>query len=447
MTQQLAKSSFKSVWLIAIPMILSNITVPLLGIADTAVVGHLTHAYYIGAVAVGAMIFDFLYQGVNFLRMGTTGLTAQAYGRNDGNALRSTFAQAFIVAMVLALLLIVLQVPIKNVVVLLVHSAPKVMHYAGVYFSVRIWSAPATLGNFVILGWFIGLQNTRIPLMQVLIINSLGIVLDIFFVFGLHMDVAGVALASVIAQYIGLAYGLWKVRQQLMHYPGAWQLNVLMRLKHYRQFFVLNSNLFLRTISLIVVYAFFTLQGAQLGHIILAANAVLLNFVSFSSYALDGFANAAETLVGSAIGEHNRKKMFKAIYYSTISALIFALAFGLFYLLFGKLIIDGLTNIETVRVTAYQYLPWLMIMPIASIWCFLLDGIFVGATQSKAMRNAMLLSTFLIYLPCWYLLKPLGNNGLWLAFTIFMLARAVTLVIGFIKIDARGGFITRADKV
>ncbi len=421
----------RDVWRIAAPMILSNVSVPLLGMVDTGVTGHLDSSVYLGAVAIGAMIFSFLYTGVNFLRMGTTGIAAQYFGADDNDGLRVALGQALIVALLIALTLIALQWPIGRLAMNLLGADPETEIYALEYFSIRIWSAPGTLANYALIGWFIGMSNARIPLLIFLTINITNIVLDLLFVVVLGMKVDGVALASVVAEYSGLLVGGTFALSELKQRSGHWPVSRLVNLSAYRAFFAVNANLFVRTIALIFTLAFVTAQGARLGGLVLAANAVLMNFQNLTSFGLDGIAHAAEALVGKAIGQKRRDALVESVHLTLKWSLIFAGSFAIAYLLGGKLVIAILTDLPEVRVTANTYLPWMIASPLISVWCFLYDGVFVGATRAREMRNIMLVSTLVVFLPAWYLLQPLGNHGLWLAFMLFMASRGIGMHIGY----------------
>ena len=412
-------------------MILSNISVPLLGMVDTGVVGHLESAVYLGAVAIGATIFGFLYTGMNFLRMGTTGIAAQRFGAGDNDGLRVSLGQAVIVAMLIAFLLIALQRPIGNIALRLIGGDVDVQSYALEYFTIRIWSAPGTLVNYVLIGWFLGLQNARVPLLIFLTINITNIILDLVFVLGLGMKVDGVALASVIAEYSGLVVALIFVAKALRVHTGHWPLARLFRIRAYAAYFSVNGNLFVRTMALMFTFAFVTAQGARLGGLVLAANAVLMNIQLLTSMALDGFAHAAEALVGKAIGQQNREALQRSVRLSLKWSLFFAVGFCLLYLLLGPLLIRILTDLTDVRATAMTYLPWLILSPLVSVWSFLYDGVYVGATRARDMRNIMVFSSLIVFLPAWFLLQDYGNHGLWLAFTLFMASRGIGMHIGY----------------
>lgn len=406
-------------------MILSNISVPLLGMVDTGVTGHLENPSYLGAVAIGSTIFSFLFMGVNFLRMGTTGITAQRFGAGDHEGLRVALGQAVIVALVIALVFLVLQKPISHFSMLLLGPDATITAYAKEYFSIRIWSAPAILTNLVLIGWFIGLQNVRAPLFIVLATNITNICLDLLFVVVLGMTVDGVAAASVIAEYIGVLLAITLALRELKKHRGHWPWRKLTAIREYGTFFSINANLFLRTMALVFTFSFITAQGARLGGLLLAANAILLNLQMLLAFALDGFAHAAEALVGKAIGQKSRAAVEQAVAISLRWSLYVAGGFSALFAIFGTGMINLLTDLQEVRDIAVHYLPWLIASPLISVWSYLYDGVFVGATRARDMRNIMLASTLLVFLPSWYLLQPLGNHGLWLAFILFMASRGI----------------------
>ena len=275
------------------------------------------------------------------------------------------------------------------------------------------------LMGMTLFGWLLGMQNARATLMYALVQNAVNIVLDLVFVFVFDMGVFGVALASVIAQYSGMLLGLVLVRLELKRHPGQWLPEQFRNLEAIQRMLSLNRNIFIRTLCLIFVFAFFARQGARQGDVILAANAVLMNFQAVTALGLDGFANAVEALVGKAIGANDRRAFRNAIFRALYWSLLVSAMFSIIYLLTGKWMIMLMTDIENVMATATQYLPWLIAAPLISVWCFLLDGVFIGAVRGREMRNSMLISTILVFLPGWYWLTPLGNNGLWLALMIF----------------------------
>lgn len=421
----------RDVWRIALPMILSNITVPLLGIVDTAVTGHLASPAYLGAVAIGSTIFSVLYVGFNFLRMGTTGIAAQAFGARDYTGLRTCLGQAGIVALLIATALLAMQLPLGGFAMQLLGATGEVAVYTDQYFGIRIWSAPATLLSYVLLGWFIGLSDARSPLLVVVSVNSINIALDLLFVVVLDMAVRGVALASLIAEYCGVAIALLLAARALQKHPGHWLFAAFGHVREYAAFLAVNGNLLVRTLALMFTMSFITAQGARLGNLVLAANAVLMQFQNLTSFGLDGIANAAEALVGRSIGARRKQALDEAVRLSLKWSLWFAAAYSLIYLLGGSHLVALMTDLDEVRATAARYLPWVIVSPLIAVWSFLYDGVFVGATRAKEMRNIMLIATFAVFLPSWLLLEPFGNHGLWAAFLLFLAARGIGMHVSY----------------
>ena len=421
----------RDIWRIAAPMILSNISVPLLGMVDTGVVGHLESPVYLGAVAIGGTIFSFLYTGVNFLRMGTTGIAAQRFGADDFDGLRVSLGQALVVAQIIALTVILLQSPIGHVAMKLLGADGALRENALEYFSIRVWSAPGTLANFVMVGWFLGLQNARVPLFIFLTINLTNITLDLLFVLVLGMKVDGVALASVFAEYTGLAVALFFAVRELRRNSGHWPMDKFVKLREYTAFFSINANLFIRTMALMFTIAFVTAQGTRMGGLILAANAILMQLQNLTAFGLDGLAHAAEALVGKAVGQRRRDVLERSVTLCLRWSLIFAAGFSAAYFLLGPHLINVLTDLPAVRETTLRYLPWMIVSPLVSVWSFLYDGVYVGATRAREMRNIMVFSAFGIFIPAWFVLQPLGNDGLWLAFLLFLASRGVGMHIGY----------------
>ena len=417
-------------------MILSNISTPLLGFVDTAVIGHLDSEQFLGAVALGGLIFSFIFWGFGFLRMGSTGLTAQAFGEDNKQEINAILIRAVVLALFISSLLLLLHQQIAFVSLWLLQSSLVVEQLALQYFEIRIWSTPATLCLYVLMGWFLGQQNVKVPLLVVLITNFSNICLDLLFVYHLNMQVEGVALASVFAEYIGLAVALIIVlrvmkKRAIQTHQSYWGWQYWACFNKFKAMLLINSHIFIRTWCLIFAFAFFMAQSAKMGDVVLAANAVLLPFQTFMAYALDGFAHAAEALVGKAIGAKNRVMVRQAVLTAGLWSLVVAVLFAVFYLIFGQQIIDLLTGLDKVRETAYQYLPWLIAMPLVSFVCYLCDGVFVGAMLTKQMRNTMLFSLVCVFLPAWYFSQNLGAQGLWLAMTAFMIARGVSMTIVF----------------
>ena len=425
------RETHKRVWVIAGPIIISNISVPMLGAVDTAVMGYLPDPKYLGGVAIGAMVFTFIYWGFGFLRMGTGGLTAQAFGAQDADEVRACLARAAVIGIPAALILIVLQLPIASVALLILEASSDVENLAQEYFFVRIWGAPATLMNFALLGWFIGCQNTKAALWHQLSLNGVNIVLDLVFVVWFGWGVAGVAAATAIADAVAVVIGLFLALPILRMLGGQFIRAKILEASKIKRTVALNIDIFIRTICLVSAFAYFTAQGAACGNVVLAANAVLLNFQTFMAHALDGFAHSAEALGGGAIGAKDRKAFRDAVRVSVFWGLVVAVGFSLLYLVAGPLIIDVLTGIETVRETGRDFLVWSAVMPLIAVFPFLLDGIFLGATRGATMRNAMIVSLMIYVASCYFLVPLWGNDGLWASLTIFMGARGLTLGVRY----------------
>lgn len=417
----------RRVWVLAGPIIISNISVPLVGAVDTAVVGHLPEPDAIGAVALGALIFSFLFWGFGFLRMATTGFIARAYGANDESALSDTLLRVLLLAVGLGSVVILLGYPLINFALYLLESSDHIESLTADYASIRIWSAPATLSIYVFTGVFIGLHNMRHVLVLQLVMNIANVLLDFLFVLGFDRGVEGVALATLIAEYLAAGLGLWLLRASLatayrqLNWKRLLERNAILALMK------ANGDIFIRTLCLVFSLGYFTAQSASMGDVILAANAILLHLQSILAYALDGFAHAAEALVGRAYGARKQGEFKRAVKLTTIWGLVTALLISLIYWILGDLILQLFTSIDSVLLTATLYLPWIIIAPLVSIWSFQLDGIFIGTGYTREMRNAMLMS-MLIYLALLALLIPAwGNHGLFLSLSLFMLIRALTL--------------------
>jgi MATE family multidrug resistance protein len=433
----------RTVWRLAAPMIVSNVSIACLGLVDTAVLAHLDAPYYLGAVALATVIFNLLYWGLGFLRMGTTGLVAQQHGASK--IVDVVVVQALGLAAVLASALLALQIPIRDVALPLLDGSDDVQRLAAVYFDCKIWGAPAALGVMVLVGALIGLHRPRTTLLLVVIMNTVNIVLDLLFVIGFGWNVKGVAWASVIAEYCGLFLGLMIMLRTVDGFSRQSVARACANVRALRTMLVLNHNIFLRTLCLILTFGFFTRQGARQGDIILAANAVLLNFQTLMALGLDGFANALEALVGRAIGARDRLRLLVSIKSGTYLSVLLAVVFSLAFLSAGGIIIDWLTDLMSIRRAAREYLPWMVLSPLISVWCFVLDGIFIGAARGREMRNSMLLSTFGVFLPAWYFLQPWGNHGLWAAFLLFMIMRGISLAGVLLRLHHKGQLMPDAD--
>ncbi|MGB2058883.1 MAG: MATE family efflux transporter [Alcanivorax sp.] len=411
----------RRIWMLAWPLLLSNLTAPLLGLVDTAVVGHLDHPRYLAAVALGGNVFMFLYFSFNFLRMGTTGFASQARGGEKDT--RVVLLRALLLSTVLGLGLIALSPLLRESGLWLLGGSDEVQELAGDYINIRILGAPAALANFALIGFAIGTHDTRVPLKMTVLMHSTNALLDVLLVQVWHLDVRGVAIASATAEYVGLAGGLFWLRAALR--PPArqerlWQPAAMLALM------AVNRDIFLRSLALLSTFFFFTAQGARLGDAVLAANAVLITFLLLLSNLLDGFANAAEALVGDAHGRHDRQALRQAIG-ATGRWTVACAALGLIaFSLGGVPLIHLLTDLPGIRDTAITYLPWMLLLPLTASAGFWLDGIFVGATWGAAMRNTMLLAVGIFFV-LWALTLGWENHGLWLAMNGFMAGRGIVM--------------------
>ncbi len=413
---------------LSIPNIVTNITVPLLGLVDLAMMGHLDDPVYIGAIALGGAIFSLVYTGFGFLRMGTTGFTAQAYGSKVQKDITLILYRAVSVAVILAILLIILQIPIEWLAFYLLDGSEEVKSFAREYFQIRILAAPATLSLYALHGWFLGMQNAKIPMILAIVINTINILLNFVFIIGLNMTSDGVALASVIAQYSGLVLALFFLRYRFREFIARYKLPVIFEWQALRMFFVVNGDIFIRTLLLILALTFFTSMSARISDEILAINTILFQFFFIFSYFADGFAFAGESLVGKARGAGDNALLNNTIdrlfSWGWGAALITSLLF------FGgfDFIIRIITDNEDLIQQAMTYRWWIIILPLTSVAAFIWDGVYIGLTASRAMRNSMIIASLVVYLPAYYLgIGTLYNHALWLALHLFMISRGALL--------------------
>ncbi|HLJ64338.1 MAG TPA: MATE family efflux transporter [Stellaceae bacterium] len=427
--------SSRQLWRLAIPIILANLTVPLLGAVDTALAGHFQNEAYLGGVALGGQVFTLLYWSLSFLRMGTTGLTAQSAGEGSRRLARLIFWRGLILASALGSAFILLEPVILYLLHEAVRTGPDVRAVADLYISVRLWSAPASLGNFVVLGWLLGRLQARTALGLQLLINGVNAVLALFFVIGLGWGVAGIAGATALADGIGLAVGLSVVCRPLERETVTLTWRELIEPQSLGQFMAINRDIFVRTLCLLAAFALFTLEGARQGDLFLATNAVLLTFQNIASFGLDGIAQATEVLVGAAIGAGDRPGFRQAARLSLISAFLAGGVMSLVFLVTGPLLITLLSDLPEIIANALTFLPWVVLWPLIAVWGYQLDGIFIGATRAREMRNAMGISLALFVLAALSLEPAFGNHGLWAALTLFMASRAITLAFYFTRIE------------
>ncbi|MEI7297786.1 MATE family efflux transporter [Paraburkholderia tropica] len=412
---------------LAFPIVLANLTQPILGAVDTAVAGHLGRAADLGGVALGGLFFNFVFWGFGFLRMGTTGLIAQAHGAGDQAALRVNVVRALVLAFGIGAFILLVQTPLIHYALALIGGSDAVQRNATVYSHARIDSAPFALANYVVLGYLLGMQRVRIALVSQVLINAVNIVAVLTYVYGFGWGIAGIGAATATADTVGFFFGaavLWHLRPRGLT-PLDWRAAV--EPAALKRLVGINRDIFLRTICLLGSFGWFAHLGARQGDAILAANALLLNFQTFMAYGLDGFAHASEALVGAAIGARDRHAFRQAVKVNLFWAALGALGFSVVYWGAGGWIIDKLTDQSTVRAAARAFLPWAALSPIISVWGFLLDGVFIGATRTRELMQAMAISLLVFLAASWALVAPFGNHGLWAALLIFMAARGLTL--------------------
>jgi MATE family multidrug resistance protein len=429
---------YRRVILLAVPLILSNLTQPLLSTVDTILSGHLPGAAALGGVAMGGIFFNAIYWTFGFLRMSTTGLVAQAYGARQHDQLRLHFLRALASAAAIGILILLVQGPVISVAIRMLGASAEVAANARLYCHIRIWSAPAALANYVILGYLLGRQRARTALALQTAINGVNVAVALWLVMKLHWGIAGIATATITADWAGCALGL-ALAANALHPESAAERRVrwndLMDGPSLRHLFALNRDILLRTVSLVAAYAWFTRSGAREGDTVLAANAVLMNMHFIASYGLDGFANATEALVGEAVGSRRVQDYRTVLRASTLSAFVVAALASLIYVTAGRELVRLFTNQETVRALAYRFLPWAMVLPVISVLGFQMDGVFIGATRARDLRDAMLLSFGVFLLLAIVLERLLGNNGLWCAFCCWMALRGGALGIRLPRIE------------
>ena len=415
---------------IALPSIVSNITVPLLGLIDAAIVGHLGAASYIGAIAVGGMLFNIIYWIFGFLRMGTSGMTSQAYGQKDEAETMRILARSMGVGMLIALALIILQYPIERIAFTLMKATPEVERLASLYFRICIWGAPAVLGLYSISGWCIGMQNSRFPMYVAITQNIVNILASLVLVYGFGMKIEGVAIGTLVAQYAGLLMAIWLWTSHFKRLLPYIQLQTLLTKGAIRRFFQVNRDIFFRTLCLVAVTMYFTSAGAAQGEVILAVNTLLMHFFTFFSYIMDGFAYAGEALVGKHLGANDRPALRQMVHQLFVWGIVLSLVFTLVYGIGGKVFLGLITNEQSVITASSAYFYWVLAIPLAGFAAFLYDGIFIGATATRWMLYAMSIATIAFFLIYYGFRGTMDNHALWLAFITYLALRGI--VQGFL---------------
>lgn len=427
----------RSVLTVAVPIMLSNVSEPMIGVVNTAVIGQLEDPYYIGAIAVGALIFSFIFWGFGFLRLSTGGLSAQALGAGDTPELVAVLIRALMIGVAAGIGLILLSPIIREAGFSLVGGSAEIRQHGETYFNYRIWSAPAALANYCVMGWFIGQSRARLAFLVQLFLNLTNMALSALFVLHLGMTSDGVGLAALFAEWsavtLALVLAVIILRGMGAHLSWARILDPF-RLK---RTLLMNGDVMIRTLCLVFAFTWFTARGARSGDVVVAANAVLINLFEVSAYLIDGFAYASEALVGQSVGARNRERFRAAIRLTSIWAMVLGVVCSLTVWFAGPAIIDLMTVSEDVRATARAYLPWAAIAPVLGVICFQFDGIFTGAMATKDMRNMMIVSLAIFMLAWWLLESRFGNHGLWAALNIFFVARALTFASRMPSLEKR----------
>lgn len=423
---------------IAVPIVLSNATIPILGAVDTYVVGQIGEAAPIGAVGIGAVILSTLYWTFGFLRMGTTGLVAQAHGAGETAETGALLMRALLIGFGGGLLFILGQVALFAGAFALAPASDAVEGLARDYLAIRVWGAPATIALYAVTGWLIALERTKSVLVLQVVMNGLNILLDLWFVLGLAWGVEGVALATLIAEWSGLALGLWLCRAAFR--GDQWRdWARVFDAARMRRMLAVNADLMVRSVLLTVSFTTFLFLAADLGDATLAANQILLQFLSITAFALDGFAFAAEALVGAAVGQGSRLRLRRAAIVAAQWAFAGAAVLCVLFVLTGHWIIDQMTTAADVRAEARQYYLWAAAAPVLGVASWMLDGVFIGATWTRAMRLAMMISVAIYATTLVILLPRLGNDGLWLALMVLNVVRAVTLAAWYPGLERKVG--------
>ena len=418
----------KQIYRLALPNIISNFSIPLLGAVDTALMGRLESEHYLGAVGIGGVIFSFIYWGFGFLRMATTGLTAQAFGENDTPECGRLLLRATCIGIIGSLFLFIFQWQLADMSFHLINTSPEVEHLARAYFHIRIYAAPATLCLHALHGVFLGLQNAHYPMLLTIVVNLVNIVLNLVFVQLLGMKVEGVALATVIAQYVGLLLAILLFFRRYRGILTGWNFREVLLLSKLKRFLSISGDIFIRTCCLVFSHAYFTAKSAALSDTFLAINTILLQYINLLSYAIDGFAFAAESMIGKYKGAQDLQNLKQTTRLIFLWAFLFGGVILLILVCFGERLLYVFTDQGALIEQAKVYLIWVIIAPVMNVAAYIWDGIFLGATASRALRNSVIVST-LLYFSAIYLLMPFGNHGLWGALTLLLVARGISLTI------------------
>ncbi len=417
----------KQIFRLAVPSIVANITTPLLALVDTAVTGHMGSPMFLAAIAVGGTIFNMLYWLFGFLRAGTGGMTAQEFGGENHAEAVNILRRSLSVAAAIGLLIVLLQVPLLDFSLGLMDVDPDTRSLVRLYFGITVYGAPAVLAGYALAGWFIGMQNTRYPMWSSIVVNVTNIVTSVTAVYVLHMGLAGVAAGTLIAQWCGALMLLWLTRRYNVKLFGNTAGEPLFNPRAIRRFFNVNTDIFLRTLCLIAVTVWFTRQGAEQGVMMLAVNTLLMQFFIITSYVTDGFAFAAEAMTGKYVGQRNELMVRRTISRNMLWGCVVALSFTLLFLIGGDSFIRLLSDDAEVIAAAHPYRFWVMLIPVAGFAAFIWDGVFIGATRTRALLLSMGVAMVWFFGMHRLLAPSMGNNALWLAFVSYLAVRGLVL--------------------
>lgn len=415
-------STDKNILKLAIPSIISNITVPLIGLVDLTIIGHVGSASYIGAISVGTMIFNVIYWMFGFLRMGNSGMASQALGRRDNKTLRQLLLRSMIIAISIGLLMIIMQYPLRELAIWIISPSKNVISLSAKYFNICIWGAPAVLSLYGLNGWFIGMQNTKMPMFIAILQNIINVIFSLLFVLVFKMKIEGVAYGALIAQWSGCCIAMFFVIKQMKLIKGIGKSHTILK---WSSIFSVNRDIFIRTLFLVSVNLSFISVGARQGDIILSVNTLLMTFFTIFSYIMDGFAFAAEALCGKAYGEEDKPKFSLTVSRLMRWGLYMAIAFTLLYILGGHNLLRLITNNIDVVTAASPYMLWAMLIPISGFMAFVFDGIYIGSTATRYMLISSLIATICFYSVYFSLAYRFGNHALWLAFILFLFMRGI----------------------
>ena len=418
----------KQIFRLAIPNIISNFSIPLLGAVDTALMGRMETDHYLGAVGIGGVIFSYIYWGFGFIRMASTGLTAQAFGENDRTECGLLLQRSLSIGIIGCILLFLFQWVLADISFLLIKTSAEVEHLGRTYFHIRILAAPATLCLHAFHGVFLGLQNAKYPMILTICVNLVNIVLNVVFVSFLGMKVEGVAFATVIAQYIGLILAIFLYYHRYRNLFTTWNLKIILAFSKLKRFLIISGDIFIRTLCLVFSFSFFTAKSAELSDSILAINTILLQYINLMSYAIDGFAFAAESIIGKYKGARDIQNLKRTTSQIFLWSFLFGLVVMLTILLFGKHLLYLFTDQVNLIESARPFLFWVIIAPVVNVAAYIWDGIYLGATATKPLRNTMIVS-MLLFISSVYLFLPYGNHGLWGAITVLLIIRGVMLTL------------------